>query len=398
MTDCYTVDSDPIEIFLRSRIPLAAGGKMKTISSSLEQGLKSSGFPSPPSSPSSSDAPIMARSTKSKAKAKKENAKGGFNNHLTKSSKIKVEPALESCLREIGTGISWLKEVSEASDLYSSTQKEMEATPKLSVNGKAILRQLLNSVTIDEDVLNSSLASKPSWSFLTRDSERQDTSSSLFLKILQQISSEEGVNDETKQRSPLKASQIIKSLSSFFDSNSVSKNIPPDMDSNQIIYAALSFLSSSCTMLDSRITVGGTGTSITDPHDYFPLMPLLQESSNGTNESLKLYQGNVSNFKPPFLQHSSFLTKLSNLEALFWTSTILYPSRLRVIPRMGNASREKLLLGGLKGESEGKGSSSKKSVKKSGGGSKRKAAESQALGSDSKVKKKKTTVESPTKT
>jgi len=413
MATCHSLDSDPIEIFLRSRIPLA------TAAYKIEESIASSSLknvPLSPSSSTSSDAPLVAQSTKAK---KTKNGKLKTNN-------VKMERSLESvCLGEIGTGFAWLKDILKTKNPHS-IQGEMDKAstkPTLTDGGKVLLRQMMNSVLDDDACTSSTAPLKHCWSFLrpvsSLDQSHSPTpSSSLFVELLKIITSHEAVNDETTQRgvSHLNIFQIIKSLQSYFStSKSIAKNIPPGMDSNQIICAALAFLSTPIPILDAHVNNEGDqdepslpliGTIL--PLDYFPSMPLLlQESSTNSNKdetskkSFKKYFVNKSNLKSSFLQEYSFVTKLLNLEASFWASTSQYPSRLRVIPRIEDVTREKSLLfmgGTTKSTSEGAksgSSSSKKGGKKigsCGSATKRKSADAQTNAkTDSKLTKKKKT-------
>jgi len=472
MAECDSMNPDPIEAILRNRVPLAnVTHKGSSILSSPAYHSENRGFPSPTSSTSSSDALLLSQSSKARAKtAKQEELLGkggegggaggggrsaGNNNSIdatasrTTNEIIKVEPALESCLGETGTGLAWLQHVlrtkSSAADscvigketMTDGTSKQRSPTirTELSQDGKDILRQLLNSVAIDDEILNRYSGSTPSWSFLTRSdgpglfpghaNNTPIKHPSLFVLILQQVftncDTKGDITNHEHHIPATKATQILKACSPYFENKCVSKNIPAEANSNQVIFAALSFLSATTipyldleedwVQQDERIT------SVADPHHHFPLMPLLipppsdnhDDHNNNANEeehnpNLRMYQINEPNLTPSSLHDTHFLTKIHNLEASFWASTVQYSSRLRVIPRMEDTSHERMLLfmGGStkKGDLEAS-SSSKKSVKKvSGSGSgaaKRKVAEGQTLGSDGKSRKKKASVDNAPK-
>jgi len=444
------MNPDPIEAILRNRVPLANKTKLGLINShpSPGSGYHNSihrGFSSPTSSTSSSDAPLMAQSSKARAKAAKQEEslanKGGGSalSNTNNNEMIKVEPALESCLGETGTGLAWLQHVlrtktnkTTSTDSHDSNKQPLPMIQtELSEDGKDILRRLLNSVAIDDEFLNSNAGSTPCWSFLAQRQHQQQPESnaeisavtptrvqhsSLFVLILQKVVTNFDTKNENNFEQqpttiPIKATQLLKSCSPYFEGKYASKNVPPELDSNQVIFAALSFLSSttipSLEFDEDMEPPDEQSTSIADPHHHFPLMPLLLSGSPNTpndeepNPNLRLYQINEPNLPPSSLHDPHVLAKLLNLEAAFWASSVAYPSRFRVIPRMEDGVRETTLCftGGStakKGETEG--SSGKRGKTKGGGGGvKRKLVEGQVVGSEGKVRKKKVSVDATPK-
>ena len=157
-------------------------------------------------------------------------------------------------------------------------------------------------------------------------------------------------------------------------------DIPSSFDSNRIIYAALNYLSTA--LFDDDIVncknKNSSPSSLSfEIFSYFPIMPLVEQiqgdkksgngfkiysnhpqlqsssiqgsttSSNNNNNNNTSIDDMISKMEE-LLQDPKFLFKLENLESCFWSSTVSYPSRLRIMSRLDSwKDEEKILFQGV---------------------------------------------------
>ena len=173
-------------------------------------------------------------------------------------------------------------------------------------------------------------------------SSSSSSSSSLFVTLLGIIEQHErGETSET-----LTISQVVEKCSGFVDFTP--RDVPMNLDSEMMVHASLIFLASPIENLNTGLnsvknseTLNKTTSS--SPIDYFPSMPLLL-MSRAVDESQAINTKRVNPFYNWSLDSESFKTKVSNLENVFFGSTIEHPSRLRICPRTGDEAKDALFM------------------------------------------------------
>jgi len=271
---------------------------------------------------------------------------------------------------QAGVGVGWLQ--------YLLRQNNEHNQNDLSEDGKLILKHLLKEHALldgnnndqdnhddDSDVdiddrnsdIDSSRLKEPSmqehesWNFITNyyteTNRNENTRSLLFPTILQTIFDlYDKYETENKEKDMItNINEIIQSCLACIEQSHKNgtmilrpSDIPASMDSNQIVIAALLYLSSSVD-----------GISYVK---QLPQMPLLQRIYDNNNDEDGIPQGFQicqQNITQNMLDNHEFRFKLATLEASFWktSSRIDYIPRLHTIPRMEtNSSEEKLMQDG----------------------------------------------------
>lgn len=123
-------------------------------------------------------------------------------------------------------------------------------------------------------------------------------------------------------------------------------DVPPEMSSAHLILAALSFLSAPMPSLDQSSEGGHDDESdgIRLLHDTFPQLPLLENVSGlSTKITWRTYKLAYAEWKG--LDSDEALgRKVRNLEAAFLMSTVAFPTRYCLTPRLSSTEEEREVL------------------------------------------------------
>ena len=123
-------------------------------------------------------------------------------------------------------------------------------------------------------------------------------------------------------------------------------DVPPEMSSAHLVLAALSFLSAPMPSLDQSSEGGHDDESegMKLLHDTFPQLPLLENVSGlSTKITWRTYKLAYTEWKG--LDSDEALgRKVRNLEAAFLMSTVAFPSRCCLTPRLSSTEEEREVL------------------------------------------------------
>lgn len=242
----------------------------------------------------------------------------------------KVAPQLES-FHTTGVGVSWLQHILSSGNDHSDT---------ISSTGRNLLRTVMKEYSIGYfkiEIIEQRCEHE--WKFLTQAQENSETK--LFMTILsiiqEKIENHNATNEASEESKPLwrfcATNHIIKGcqLKIADDKNILRKmDLPSNLDSANLIYAALIFLSADISLKSEVV------------RHLLPAMPILckNEVSPGLEN---IYPAAFTHFdrnQVDKMNCEEYTKKLNRLEAFFFKSLLDdsdYISRLRVIPRSASS-------------------------------------------------------------
>ena len=275
----------------------------------------------------------------------------------------------------IGKGYKWLRHILKSND---------EDNQLLSQRGKVVLEHMLGVNKVNERLLldletkvfddNFDNGDK-SWDFVNRSnqsfkpmlfpilldivnklSEKRRDSNTLsstttvpttkeiletFIQYIEEPDNEKKINVEGKDNDNNETPQESASKLKQWLSKLPPSSIPCSLNSNQLIFSALLFLSEDLHIAIQPSQSIPTHHSIDgyDPISCFPKMPLLTKHviSKGGKTIPYGFEKNTRNENLNNLKEERFLDKLSLLESCFWSniSKVKHIKRLHVLPRTG---------------------------------------------------------------
>lgn len=130
-------------------------------------------------------------------------------------------------------------------------------------------------------------------------------------------------------------------------------DVPSEMDATQLVLAALTFLSTPISGLGTKNMDGSSGSSGSNDYygnalvrEVFPCLPLLDRTDMTIRAINRCYRlsSSLSSSSDWSVKDAKVRQKLGNLEIAFLSSTLAYPARYRLCPKICSAVEESEIL------------------------------------------------------